>query len=235
MKRWNIGVVECWSDESNADFQYSIFPPLHYSIKFYSMNFLAHAFLSDNQHNIIIGNFLADFLRGRKAVEDLPKAIQQGIAIHRKIDKFTDKHPIVKQGIERLKHTQGRYSSVLIDVFYDYFLAKNWSTFSPTPLPEFTADIYSHLETEMHLFPKSLQKRLPEMISHDWLVRYGEIEGLKFTFSKMSNRTSFEDNFHLATDDLLRFEKEFNEEFLIFFPELLAYTNRQIKKLDLSI
>ena len=204
---------------------------LHYQY----MNFLAHAFLSDNQHDIIIGNFITDFLRGRKAVDDLPKVIQQGIIIHRKIDKFTDKHPIVKQSVKRLKSTQGRYASVLMDVFYDYFLIKNWSTFSPTLLSDFAANIYSHLETEIHLYPKSLQKRLPQMISHDWLVRYGEIEGLKFTFSKMSNRTSFEDNFHLATDDLLRFEEEFNEEFLVFFPELLAYTNLEIKKLDLSI
>ena len=198
------------------------------------MNFLAHAYLSDNQPNIIIGNFLADFLRGRKAVEDLPQAIQQGIIIHRKIDKFTDKHPVIKKGVKRLKPTQGRYSSVLIDVFYDYFLVKNWSTFSPTPLPDFTANIYEQLLKEIHLYPKSLQKRLPLMVADDWLVRYGEIDGLKFTFSKMSNRTTFEDNFHLATDDLLRYEKEFNEEFLVFFPELDEFVKHEIKKLSLS-
>ena len=216
-------------------FQLSIIPIFHHSIKLLYMNFLAHAYLSNNQHNIIIGNFLADFLRGRKAVEKLPKAIQQGIVIHRKIDKFTDKHPIVKKGVKRLKPTQGGYASVIIDVLYDYFLVKNWSSFSPTALPAFTADIYSHLEKEILLFPKSLQKRLPLMITNDWLIRYGDIDGLKFTFSKMSDRTSFEDNFHLATDDLLRFEEEFNEEFLTFFPELVEYVDIEIKKLDLAI
>jgi acyl carrier protein phosphodiesterase len=198
------------------------------------MNFLAHAYLSFEQPNILIGNFVADFLRGQNAIRKLPQAIQQGITIHRKIDQFTDTHPMTRQSIQRLKATQGRYASVIIDVFYDYFLVKNWSRFSPSPLPEFTANTYETLLQAIDIYPDFLQKRLPLMVADDWLVRYGEIDGLQFTFSKMSNRTKFEDSFHLATDDLLRYEEEFNEAFLVFFPELVAYIEAEMKKLSLS-
>lgn len=196
------------------------------------MNFLAHAYLSDNKPDIIVGNFIADFLRGRKAVEELPEAIQQGIFIHRKIDAFTDKHLVVDKSIEHIKPTQGRYASVIMDVFYDYFLIKNWSKFSDIGLSDFTQNIYEVLLEHILLYPDFLQKRLPMMVADDWMVRYGEIDGLKFTFSKMAQRITFPNQFHTATEDLLQFEKELNEEFLVFFPELVAFVNTEIQEIS---
>ncbi|MGB5646129.1 MAG: ACP phosphodiesterase, partial [Muriicola sp.] len=100
------------------------------------MNFLAHIFLSFGDKEISIGNFIADSIRGNKYTH-LPATIQKGIILHREIDTFTDAHPIHKKSSKRLHPTQGHYSGVVIDVFYDHFLAKNWAQYSEEPLETF--------------------------------------------------------------------------------------------------
>ncbi|MGB0862358.1 MAG: ACP phosphodiesterase [Saprospiraceae bacterium] len=195
------------------------------------MNFLAHTLLAGEEEGMIVGNFIADFLRGKKQLEAMPEPIQKGIFIHRKIDAFTDKHPVVKQSYNRLKPTQGRYAGVIIDVLYDYFLVKNWSKYSSVPLDELTQTAYRHFEKHINIYPKSLQKRLPLMIADDWMVRYGELDGLRFTFSKMALRIKFPNQFHTAVDDLIRLEAELDMDFNAFFPNLVRYIEEEKKNI----
>lgn len=195
------------------------------------MNFLAHTFLTKDDLDLMIGNYMADFIRGRKKLEALPAYIQKGVVIHRAIDKFTDAHPIVKQSYERLKPTQGRYASVLVDVMYDYFLVKNWSNYTEISLSNFTPMVYQELLKGREYYPTFLQKRLPMMIADDWLAKYGTLEGQRFTFERMSKRLRFENNFLNAVDDLIRLEEELNGDFNTFFPELMVEVGEKIKSI----
>ena len=115
------------------------------------MNFLAHLYLSQNDTNIMIGNFIADHIRGNH-YEEFSKEIQQGIFLHREIDTFTDAHEIVRKSKRRLHERYRHYAGVIIDIFYDYFLAKNWSDYSAIPLDVYTDcinDLFSEIAEDL--------------------------------------------------------------------------------------
>ncbi|MEM1322205.1 MAG: acyl carrier protein phosphodiesterase [Bacteroidota bacterium] len=186
------------------------------------MNFLAHLFLSGENEDLMIGNFIADFIRN-KEVADYTPAVQKGIQLHRSIDSYTDQHPIVRQGTRRLQAHHHKYSPVVIDVLYDYLLAMNWSLYSDQSLKDFTQGIYAILNQRMDEMPFRLKKRLPNMIEHNWLMGYGTEAGLRLTFSKMDQRTAFPSNFSAAFDHLQQDYGAFEEEFNLFFPEVIVY------------
>ncbi|HHS95469.1 MAG TPA: DUF479 domain-containing protein [Phaeodactylibacter sp.] len=186
------------------------------------MNFLAHLFLSGDDEDLLIGNMIADFLSNK----DLPMyspAVQRGIALHRQIDSYTDQHPIVRKGTLRLQPYHHKYSPVVVDIFYDYFLLKNWESYGDIPLPQFSQKVYLILERRMDEMPTRLKEQLPKMIASDWLLSYGTMEGLSFVFHKLEERAAFNNRFGEAPIHLLRYYDAFNEEFNIFFPEVLAF------------
>lgn len=186
-----------------------------------NMNFLAHLFLSGEDEHLLVGNFLADFIKN-KEVAKLPRPLQEGVRLHRKIDDFTDHHPIVRQSVRRLRPVHGKYAPVILDVFYDYLLVKNWDRYAALPLGVFTQSVYQVLNDHLFLMPLSLQERLPRMIASDWLAQYGTEEGLRFTFSRMKLRSSFPHFFDHAVESLEAGLPHFNEEFNLFFPDAIA-------------
>ena len=127
------------------------------------MNFLAHLYLSKSDTNIMIGNFIADHIQGNK-YENFSKEIQQGIFLHREIDTFTDAHEVVRKSKRRLHERYRHYDGVIIDIFYDYFLAKNWATYSAIPLELFTKSVYNLLEKVKLDLPKKSQQFINYMI-----------------------------------------------------------------------
>lgn len=147
------------------------------------MNFLAHLFLSGTDPDLIVGNLIADFLRN-KDLDNYSKEVQAGIFLHRKIDSYTDNHPEVRKGTHRLQPKHHKYAPVVIDLFYDHLLVKNWSTYKEQQLIDYTTFIYGILESRMDEMPESLKKRLPNMIADNWLLRYGTIDGMKFVLEK---------------------------------------------------
>ncbi len=188
------------------------------------MNFLAHIFLSGPDENLVVGNFLADFI-SNKEVFKLPANIQKGVQMHRQIDTFTDHHPIVRKSAKRLHKAHGKYAPVILDVFYDFLLAQNWERYSTQSLEVFTADVYEVLLRHLPLMPEILQDRLPRMIADNWLVRYGTEEGLRFTFSRVKLRSSAPHFFENAVESLTSNYHEFEEAFNIFFPEVIDEVN----------
>jgi len=188
------------------------------------MNFLAHVYLSCDNEDLLIGNMIADFIRN-KEVASYSEEVQKGIVLHRKIDSYTDNHPIVRQGTNRLQPFHHKYAPVVIDVLYDYLLVKNWNRYSGESLPNFTKYVYEILERRMGELPLKLQKRLPGMIAGDWLTSYGTIKGLSFVFDKMDERAKFKANFSQAPKNLLMDYDAYNEEFNQFFPEVINYVN----------
>ena len=188
------------------------------------MNFLAHLYLSKNDDDLLIGNLIADFIRN-KEVANYTSAIQKGIYLHRQIDMFTDNHKTVRKGTHRLQPRHHKYSPVVIDIFYDYFLANNWDKYHEKSLQDFADGAYKVLEKNFDLMPKKLKKSLPKMIEHNWLLGYKSLEGMRFTFEKMSERTQFPDCFSHAVDDMQEDLQKYDQEFNEFFPDVISFVD----------
>ena len=184
------------------------------------MNFLAHIFLSCRDEELMIGNFMADFLNKREA-SLVDARFHQGIALHRDIDTFTDQHEIVKQGIRRLYPRHRKYAPVIIDIFYDYFLIQNWDQFSEKDFNSFRLDTYQILRKYFPLIPDKISNSVERWIQGDWLASYGNYEGIAFTLDKMRQRLSRPEFLNHSIDSLRDFHSEMNEEFVNFFPEII--------------
>ncbi|KOY85871.1 ACP phosphodiesterase [bacterium 336/3] len=187
------------------------------------MNFLAHIYLSGDSLKIQIGNFIADSIKG-KQFESFDDEIQKGIRLHRAIDAYTDQHPIVQQSTERLKETQKRYAPVAVDIFYDHFLAKNWENYHQEPLESFVNNFYENIQQYHDILPSEIQYMLPYMIRQNWLYNYQKMKGIERVFEGMNQRTSFQSNFLQAPQDLLTHYADFEQDFTLFFPELISFS-----------
>lgn len=186
------------------------------------MNFLAHLFLSKYDDDLLIGNFIADFIRKKDDV-NYSQGIQRGLTLHRKIDTFTDNHAMVRESTRLLHERHHKYSPVILDVYYDYLLAKNWEAFSKQSLSDFTQNVYKTLESNLLVMPPVLQHRLPLMIADDWLTRYGTFEGLEFTFNRMKRRASQPSHFDNAGETLQMNLDFLDENFRRFFPDAIHF------------
>jgi len=189
------------------------------------MNFLAHFLLSCPREEIVVGNFLADFLR--KAEQDrLQAPYQPGIILHYAIDKFTDQHPRVQHSVHLLRDRHSKYAPVILDVLFDYVLAQNWSTFSTESLPVFTQRMYRILERHLEIMPTHMQQRVPNMIHHNWLLSYTTLNGLEYTFDLMKKRVSKPAFFTAIIASLEQSYLVLEEDFLSFFPDMQAYARK---------
>ncbi len=184
------------------------------------MNFLAHIFLSGQSAHLIVGNFLADFINN-KQVAALPRPVQEGVRLHRKIDSFTDAHPMVRKSVVRLRAHHGKFAPVVLDICFDYVLVKNWRRYATEDIHDFTKNTYAILEEHAYLMPAFLQQRLPRMIADDWLVKYGTEKGLRFTFERMKLRTRYPQFFDHAVDNFFKDYGLYEMEFNLFFPDLI--------------
>lgn len=193
------------------------------------MNFLAHLFLSGGHPEIMVGNFIGDFVRGRNVYEQFRPNIALGIELHREIDEFTDSHGVVMESKKRLRPKYRHYSPVIVDMFYDHFLAKNWQTYHSSPLDHFASEAYAILNKFEDQLPQRVQGLLPHIIRGNWLYNYSRIEGIHGALSGMSSRTPYESKMDEAVIDLQKFYTEFEDEFSRFFPELQQMSNQFLK------
>lgn len=194
------------------------------------MNFLAHLYLSQNNTNIMIGNFIADHIRGNN-YDKFSKEIQQGIFLHREIDTFTDAHKVVRKSKRRLHKRYRHYDGVIIDIFYDYFLAKNWATYSAIPLAVYTKSVYDLFDKISAELPLKSQQFIKYMIEYDILFNYQYKEGIAKVLNGMNHRTKGKSQMNLAIEDLSLLEAELEEDFTIFFQDLVAFTNQKLKEI----
>ncbi len=187
------------------------------------MNFLAHAYLSGSDPEILVGNFIGDFVKG-KQIDKFAEKIQHGIRLHREIDFFTDTHKIHLKSQYKLKATYRHYSGVIVDMFYDHFLAADWSKYSTKDLLTFTYEVYNTLKNHHHILPARVKEMLTYMVSSNWLYHYSKVEGIHRALSGMSHRTKFKSGMENASEDLKKNYSEFQLEFKQFFPELISFT-----------
>ncbi len=183
------------------------------------MNFLAHIYLSGDNQLVRIGNFMADGIRG-KTYEQYPKDVQRGILLHREIDSFTDSHPLFRQGTKRLHADFHHYSGVILDVFYDHFLAASWSSYCEEPLDEFAANFYDSMERHRHLLTTRALEILPLMRRHDWLTSYATREGIGEILRQMDRRTGNRSKMAQSPASLEEHYELFSEEFTQFFADV---------------
>jgi acyl carrier protein phosphodiesterase len=187
------------------------------------MNFLAHQYLSGDNTDLMVGNFIADFVKGRMALQAFDKEIIKGIELHRAIDEFTDTHSIVTQSKNRLRPKYRHYSGVIVDVFYDHFLARNWETYHKTSLTDFAAHVYRTITGYDSILPEDVKRMLPYMIKGNWLVNYSKTEGIHRALSGMASRSPYASKMDEAVQDLVLSYDEFQKEFETFFPQLETF------------
>lgn len=184
------------------------------------MNFLAHLYLSGNIPEIMVGNFIGDFVRGRNVYDRFHYNIALGIELHRLIDEFTDSHLVVLESKKRLRPKYRHYAPVIVDVFYDHFLAIHWTDYHNQSLPDFANYAYMQLENHDDILPERVLQMMPYMIQGNWLVNYAKSEGIHRALSGMSRRTPYISKMEEAVHDLKEYYTEFDNEFSQFFPEL---------------
>ncbi len=188
------------------------------------MNFLAHLYLSPDEQKIKLGNFIADAIKG-KAFNKYEKNIQRGIILHRAIDTYTDKHPVFIESANRLKRKYRMYSMVIVDIYYDHFLARHWSAYSEKDLIKFTSESYKVLVKHYHLLPARYKRILPFMIAQNWLVGYASFWSLERVFKGMARRTGYKSGMENAVIDLKKHYHLFENEFRRFFPDMIKFVS----------
>ena len=175
----------------------------------------------------MIGNFIADHIRGNN-YEGFSIEIQQGIMLHREIDTFTDAHKIVRKSKRRLHKRYGHYDGVIIDIFYDYFLAKNWENYSEIPLEVYTQSVYDLFKGISSELPVKSQQFIKYMIEYNILYNYQFEEGIAKVLNGMNKRTKGKSQMNLAIEDLQNLKQEFEEDFTLFFKDLKAFVNQKL-------
>lgn len=154
------------------------------------MNYLAHAYLSFNRADILAGNMISDFVKGKRKFE-YPPGVQNGISLHRSIDEFTDNHQATKAARKVFQPHYGLYSAVFMDVVYDHFLAIDSEEFSETSLLYFSLDIYQMLDKYQSLFPTRFTMLYPYMKEFNWLYNYRTFDGIRRSFEGISHRAAY--------------------------------------------
>ncbi len=191
------------------------------------VNYLAHIYLSFDDPQLSLGNFIADRVRSKDYLQ-YPAPVQRGILLHRAIDTFTDSHTIPRASSKRLHSRYHHYSRVIVDIYYDHFLARLWESYSQVPLEEFTQDFYALLQDNMAWLPQSIQRMSSYMMADNWLLNYREFEGLERVFHGMNRRTSMKSGMDTAVEELELYYADFEAEFRPFFEDLIIFSREKL-------
>jgi acyl carrier protein phosphodiesterase len=195
------------------------------------MNFLAHAYLAGEDEGLIIGNFIADSIKG-SSWKQYSLEVQKGILLHRKIDEFTDGHPQVLIGKRRLYQNFSKYSGVISDIFLDHFLAVNFFKYSNKSLEHFVNDFYKTINTNRHLLNEYGNQVSYYMQKNNWLLNYSSISGIENTLLALTKRSKAKCNLNLAISELQTHYVSFENEFFIFFEEMISFVAHQREILE---
>ncbi len=191
------------------------------------MNYLAHLLLAGGAEADQVGGLLGDFVRGPLPC-GLPPDLAAGVALHRQIDSFADAHPLFIQSRRRVSAERRRVAGIMVDLFYDHFLACHWSRFSALPLTQFTALMYARLAAREAQLPERLRQLLPRMRADDWLAGYREPARVAQALDNLGRyRLRQPNRLPGAGAELLLHYRQFESDFLDFFPDALAFTAAQ--------
>jgi acyl carrier protein phosphodiesterase len=198
------------------------------------MNWLAHILLSEPNVENRLGNLLGDLVKG-KDLDRLNCNLRRGVDRHYAIDKFTDNHPTVRASKQRIDREYGRFAGILIDVFYDHLLVKNWDLYSDIFFADFTIEIYNSFQNYPGEIPQAAKEVIEQMINGDWLSSYRDLAGVEQALARIDVRIQARmgDSIKLvnAIPILEREQNNLDRDFKIFFPELQSHlSNWQYSK-----
>ena len=194
------------------------------------MNFLAHSYLSFDLPEIVVGNMISDFVKGRKKFS-YTEGVQKGIQLHRDIDTFTDNHEVTREAKLFLKPAVGLYAGAFIDVVYDHFLANDPVEFSNTFLQAHAVKIYDILHRYRSVLPDKFQQILPFMASQNWLYHYTEMNGIKNSFAGIARRATYINSSDGAFDLFITHYTSLQKCYNDFFPALKHYALNRLQQL----
>jgi len=186
------------------------------------MNYLSHIYLSGDSEEVKLGNFIGDFVKGKQFLK-YPPNVAKGILLHRQIDSFTDSHRIVNECIVKLRPGFGKYSGIIIDIFFDHFLAVNWQHYSIEKLPSFTKRFHAVLLSNFFQLPSQVKMFLPFLIQNKRLQSYASFEGIEKTLRIMVQHTSLPSEVEYALEILKNEYTFFDASFNQFFPEIIGF------------
>ena len=195
------------------------------------MNYLAHFLLANASDELLVGGWLGDFVKGSVDERYLPE-VRRGILLHRKIDVFTDTHPVNLAGKRRFGPEYRRFAGIMMDVTYDHFLAREWPQYCQISLPEFVANTYRILSNHVEMMEGRARQVVLRMMEQDWLSAYIHRETVGGALAGISNRLSRANPLGDAMVEVDRLYDVLQCDFRQFFPELLIYSNRMVESFD---
>ena len=199
------------------------------------MNFLAHLYLGPQRGEPVLGSVLADFVRGPLSGLDLPVAVCEGIWLHRRIDAFTDSHPLVLRSKARVSPLRRRFAGILVDMYYDHLLARHWQHFHPLPLADYTAGMYRQLLAQRQWMPDKARRVIEHMVDNDWLGSYVALENLHRAVDNMARRLTRENALPGGVAELERDYAAFEADFLAFMPEVSCFAQAESRRLPAAL
>jgi acyl carrier protein phosphodiesterase len=185
------------------------------------MNFLFHLYLSGNDTDIMTGNFMGDFVKGRVG-DDYPPLLQAGIMLHRRIDSFAQHQPMFRRSRERIASSYGLWRGVLVDLYYDHFLSSGWEEWSQEPLETYLTRARGMVEQRREWLPERLQGLVP-IIFEELLPSYRETAGIGRALERMARRVKRDNPLSGGEQELLRHYEGLQEDFRSFMPEMSAF------------
>jgi acyl carrier protein phosphodiesterase len=191
------------------------------------MNYLAHAYLSFGDPDILAGNMISDFVKGKKKF-DFPERIQMGITLHRKIDEYTDTHPATRQAKQFLKSAAGLYAGSFVDIIYDHFLANDPYEFEEDALALFSQNTYTQLGKYEKWFPEKFSRFFFFMRTQDWLLHYKSTQGIHNSFMGLCRRAKYIDDPEPIYDAFIEHYEELKMSYEFFFPHVKSFAYHEL-------
>jgi len=201
------------------------------------MNYLAHLYLSDDAPLAVVGNLMSDFIKGRDRLYHMPVDLQRGIMLHRFVDSYTDHHPVVHQCIRRISAKWGWYSGIIIDVYFDHLLAREWGRYSIVPLREYCDLTHHILRDYWDQLDDDMREMASRLIANDRLMSYYELQGIEEALRSISQLLAVRMprhpiQLHEAIPDLIEHHDGLQHEFNDFFPQLIEFATQKNRELE---
>jgi acyl carrier protein phosphodiesterase len=190
------------------------------------MNYLAHLYLAEDSPESLLGSILGDFVKGAIG-NRYPSKIKRGIELHRKIDAYTDSHPMTRASRNLYSPARRRFAGIIVDLCYDHFLYRHWTAFSDLILDRFISRVYDILITHRAMLPVRLKTIIPVMIREDWLGSYRDLSGVEKALSRLSARVTNGDRLPGAIEEIKVHYRRLEANFLIFFPDLIHFVQHR--------
>ncbi len=192
------------------------------------MNYFAHAWLSFNQPEILVGNMISDFVKGKKRF-DFSEGVQKGIMLHRNIDSFTDTHDTTREAKMFFKPAVGLYAGAFVDVVYDHFLATDINEFTDDTLLNFSSEVYDQLEEHQSILPEKFNRILPYMKRDNWLYNYKSMHGIERSFEGLIHRAKYLNSSSLPFSCFKENYEALQNCYAAFSPDIKKFARHQLQ------